>query len=303
MAERPALAPDLRDLLPSWVVVLRSEHKAPNTVRSYRSNVAAFLDWCNQQGIPARLDRRTVTTHLADLLASGDVGPVTVKMRHTSLRRFSAWLTDEGELHHDDLLGVHPPKVPVKVVEPLSDDELRRLIATCAGRSFTDMRDEAITRLAFESGMRAGEILNLRVDDVDIIHGTAIVRKAKSGTGRLVGFSPTAARALDRYIRARRSHRLAPTGTLFLGQRGQRLGYQGLRKRFSERAAEAGVEGFHFHRFRHTAAIRWLGRGGSERGLMSLAGWKDGAMLRRYAAAAAGEQAVEESRRLDLGEL
>jgi hypothetical protein len=36
---------------------------------------------------------------------------------------------------------------------------------------------------------------------------------------------------------------------------------------------------------------------------MSLAGWKDGAMLRRYAAAAAGEQAIEEARRLNLGDV
>ena len=244
-----------------------------------------------------------MTTHLAGMLAGGTVGPVTAKMRHTSLRRFSAWLADERELDHDDLLGVRPPRIPVKVVQPLTDDELKRLIATCSSRSFTDMRDEAIMRLALETGMRAGEILALRVDDVDVVNGTAIVRKAKSGTGRLVGFSPMAARALDRYLRARRSHRLASTGTLFLGQRGQRLGYQGLRKRFGERAAEAGLEHFHFHRFRHTAAIRWLGRGGSERGLMSLAGWKDGAMLRRYAAAAAGEQAVEEARRLGLGDV
>ena len=226
-----------------------------------------------------------------------------MKMRHTSLRRYSAWLTEERELDTDDLLGVRPPRIPIKVVEPLTDTELKALLATCSSRSFTDTRDKAILRLAVETGMRAGEILALRVEDVDVPNGTAVVRKSKSGTGRLVGFSAMAARALDRYIRARRTHRLAPTGKLFLGRRGQTLGYQGLRKRFAERAAEAGVDGFHFHRFRHTAAIRWLGRGGSERGLMSLAGWKDGAMLRRYAAAAAGDQAVEESRRLDLGEL
>jgi integrase/recombinase XerD len=296
------VTPDLRDLLPSWIVVLRAEHKAANTVRSYRRNVSAFLDRCDQQGIPARLDRRTVTAHLADMLAGG-AQPTSVKIRHGALRRFSAWLADEGEIDRDDLLGVHPPRVPIKVIQQLTDDELRRLLADCATRKFTDLRDAAILRLALETGMRAGELLGLRVEDVDVVNGTAIVRTSKTGTGRLVGFSPTAAKSLDRYLRARRAHRLAATGKLFLGQRGQDLKYAGLAKQFRERAERAGVEGFHMHRLRHTAAIRWLGRGGSERGLMSLAGWKDGAMLRRYAAAAAGEQAVEESRRLDLGEL
>jgi integrase/recombinase XerD len=289
-------------MLPSWRIYLQSQRRSPSTLRSYTSNVTAFVNWCELHQVPVQLDRRTVARHIADVLAAG-AEPTSAKIRYNALRRFSWWLADEGEIDHDDLLGTRPPRVPVKVVEPLSDDELRRLLATCSTRSFTDLRDLAVLRLALETGMRAGELLALRVDDVDIVAGTAVVRTSKTGSGRMVPFSPTVARALDRYIRARHGHPLAAGGKLFLGRRGQDLGYAGLRKVLGERAARAGVQNFHPHRLRHTAATRWLARGGSERGLQSVGGWRDPTMMRRYAAWAAEAQAAEEARGLGLDDL
>ena len=69
----------------------------------------------------------------------------------------------------------------------------------------------------------------------------------------------------------------------------------------------AGIEGFHPHVLRHTAAQRWLSADGSadgsEGGLMAVAGWSRRDMLDRYTRATAAERAAEESRRLNLGEL
>lgn len=54
---------------------------------------------------------------------------------------------------------------------------------------------------------------------------------------------------------------------------------------------------------RHTFASRWLGAGGSEGGLMAAAGWSSREMVDRYSRATASERAMEESRRLGLGDL
>ena len=74
------------------------------------------------------------------------------------------------------------------------------------------------------------------------VNGTAIVRISKTGTGRFVGYSPTAARALDRCLRGPGpgGHRLAAGGKLFLGPRGQDLKYAG-RGRGSRGAGRRGV--------------------------------------------------------------
>jgi integrase/recombinase XerD len=66
------------------------------------------------------------------------------------------------------------------------------------------------------------------------------------------------------------------------------------------RAEAAGIRGFHPHVLRHTAAHRWLAAGGSEGGLMAVAGWARRDMLDRYAAATANERAAAEAKSLNL---
>ena len=116
-------------------------------------------------------------------------------------------------------------------------------------------------------------------------------------------FGPQTARAIDRYLRLRRSHVRAASPKLWLGHAGKDLAYSGLYIALRRRADAAGVKGFHPHRLRHTGASRWLAAGGSEGGLMAVAGWSSRDMLERYAGDTAMERAADESRRLALGDL
>jgi integrase/recombinase XerD len=106
-----------------------------------------------------------------------------------AVRRFGRWLHAEGELAEDPLAGMRPPKLDAKVVPVLSDDQLRRLVKACEGKTLRDRRDEALVRLMLETGLRAGEVVALRVEDVDVGGGTLLVRRGKGGAGRLVPFS------------------------------------------------------------------------------------------------------------------
>ncbi|MFZ0324193.1 MAG: site-specific integrase, partial [Actinomycetes bacterium] len=133
--------------------------------------------------------------------------------------------------------------------------------------------------------------------------GTATIRRGKGGKGRVVPYGAQTTRALDRYLRARRSHRLADTPALWLGSRSKGFTYDALYKALALRAGRAGVTGFHPHQLRHTTAHRWLAAGGSEGGLMAVAGWTRPDMLLRYTQAQAQSRAADEARRLNLGEL
>jgi site-specific recombinase XerD len=299
---RAAPAPDLAALLGSWELHLRAERKSPQTVKAYGDGVRRFLAWCTGTGTPPTLDRGTVSGFVVALLDAG-AEPATARSRQLALRRFAAWLVEEGELPGDPLAGLRPPRLDQKVVPALTDPQLKALLAACAGRELRDRRDEAIVRLMLETGLRAGEVVDLRPADLDLAAGTVTVRHGKGGKGRIVPIGPHAGRALDRYLRARRSHRLADTAPLWLGQRGKGFSYYGLHAALKSRAATAGIEGFHPHLLRHTAAHRWLAAGGSESGLMAVAGWTRPDMLLRYTRAQASQRAAEEARRLNLGEL
>jgi site-specific recombinase XerD len=302
MARRKPAAVDLGALLPSWELALRAERKSPQTIKSYGDAVRAFLRWCDERGHSPALGRELMKRFVADLLDAG-AEAATARARQLGVRRFSAWLTEEGEIDDDPLLGLKAPKLDAKVTDSLTDDELRRLLKACGGKEFRDRRDEAIVRLMAETGMRAGEVVGLVVDDVDLIRGLATVRRGKGGKGRLAPFGPQTGRAIDRYLRMRRTHRLADMPALWLGDRGESLEYYGLHRALKYRAELAGLPKFHPHLMRHTAASRWLAAGGSEGGLMAVAGWSTRDMLDRYTKATAAERAAAEARGLNLGEL
>ena len=296
------LVPDLAELLPSWELALRAERKSPQTVKAYGDGVRRFLSWTTASGTPAVLDRATVTAFVADLLNDG-AEPATARSRQLALRRFSAWLVEEGETTADPLLGLRAPRLDTKVVDPLTEDELRALLKVCAGSDLRARRDEALVRFMLETGARAGEVVALTVPDVDLREGTAVVRRGKGGKGRSVPYGPQTSRALDRYLRTRRTHRLAATDALWLGDRGKAFSYDALHQALGERARVAGITSFRPHRLRHTAAHRWLAAGGSEGGLMAVAGWTRPDMLLRYTRAQASARAADEARRLNLGDV
>jgi site-specific recombinase XerD len=298
----PSDLPDLTALLPSWQLAMKAERKSPGTIKVYGDGVNKFLRWCTDTGQPAELTRTTVQAFLADLLDDGAEAN-TAKSRDLALKRYAAWLVDEGELSSNPLVGLKPPKGDHKVVHALTDDELKQLIKACQGKSLQDRRDEAIVRLMLETGVRASEVIGMQVSDVNVQDGLVTVRRGKGGKGRVAPFSVQTATAIDRYMRARRSHRLADTGALWVGGGGKTFGYYGLDKALKDRAQTAGIEGFHLHLMRHTAATRWLRAGGSEGGLMAVAGWSTRAMVDRYTGASAAERAAAEARNLGLGEL
>jgi integrase/recombinase XerD len=200
------------------------------------------------------------------------------------------------------VLSVRPPKPDQRAVPDLSENEVARLVKVCDGAALRDKRDKALLVLFTETGLRAAEMLALDIGDVDLDGCVLHVRRGKGGKGRWVHFSTGAAAIVDRYVRARHRAVLTPsTGPLWVSARSRRLSYTGLADTLKQRARAAGVPGFHIHRLRHTAAVRWMRAGGSESGLMAHAGWSSNTMVSRYVKAASEQLAGEEFDRLNLG--
>ncbi|WP_228845744.1 site-specific integrase [Mycobacteroides abscessus] len=99
---------------------MRAERKSPATVKVYTDGIAAFLRWCEAEGVEPALDKHLVQQFTTALLKNG-AEAATARSRQLSLKRFSAWLTDEGEQDADPLLGLKPPKLDTKVTDALTE--------------------------------------------------------------------------------------------------------------------------------------------------------------------------------------
>jgi site-specific recombinase XerD len=229
-----------------------------------------------------------------------DHEPGTVKVRYRGLYRFCAWLVDEGERPSNPMAKMSPPTLGMKPVPIINDDDLTALLKACSGKEFNDRRDEALIRLLLDCGLRVSEACGLRLDQLDLDQGMALV-KGKGSKVRPIYFGARTARALDRYVRMRSRHRWAHLDALFLTQRGA-LSPDGARERVSVRARIAGIDHTWPHRFRHTFAHDFLMAGGQERDLKRLAGWSSDVMLERYGASAADARAKAAAQRLKRGD-
>lgn len=292
------MAEDLLELVESWQIALAALNRSKRTRASYRAAATSYLAWCADNSVPP-LTRQSIQRFSAASLAAGTEAN-TARLRHYALKSFTTWLLDEGLIDHDPFVKLSPPQQTTKITSALSDEEVQALFAACRGTGYTDRREDAILRFLIDTGARSSELLAMTVADLDLPHFVAALNYGKGGKGRLVSFSPATAASLDRYLRARRIMAPPQEPALWISTKHRPLRYSGMAHAVTQRAHKAGLTDFHPHKTRNTFAVRWLAAGGSEGGLMALAGWSTRAMIDRYTAASATERALAESRRIGV---
>jgi len=224
------------------------------------------------------LTREDVRAGLAKLDAGGPrgkpVGPGTRRRYVTSLRAFLSWAVDSRWIDHNPAAGAARKGLDVEPpgrVRYLTDPERAALLAAVEA----DPRLAALTRLALLTGMRAGEILGLKWEAVDLDRGLASLERAKAGA-RPVALSGAAVGIL----RDLRGERVVGWPLIFAEPPFGRATFP--RAAWNGAVRAAGLEDFRFHDLRHTFASALLSAGATLPELAASLGHKTLQMVQRY---------------------
>lgn len=154
-------------------------------------------------------------------------------------------------------------------VRVLSSDEELALLQALSNNELVKL----IVIFALNTGLRRGEIFNLRWFDVDFNRGLIQIRESKSNKMRVVPMNDTTHRLLDRLPRSSEFVFPSPKTGVKLNQ---------IKRSFRRAVAEAGIDDFRFHDLRHTAATRMADAGADAFTLMKILGHSDIRMTARY---------------------
>lgn len=252
---------------------------APATRTAYGIDVRQFADWGSAQGLdPASLNIPDLRRYLGVLSERGH-GATTVARKLAAVRALLRVLVANGTREDNPAELLHSPKRPRRLPRVLKPNEVVALLESIPAGGPLELRDRALFELAYGSGLRAQELVSLRLDSLDFDSETVRVL-GKGQKTRLVPVGEHARRALEQYLARGRPSLFPPGGDepmLFLSKSGRGLSTSDVRRRLRSwarvvAARSPAVIDAHPHALRHSFATHLLEGGADLRAIQELLG-------------------------------
>lgn len=214
-----------------------------STAVSYRRILGVFYDYALGPQGPGSLEDVVPETLQAyeSRLRQGQYASVSLAGAMGTVCGFLRWLYEEDRITADPAAAYQRPKASPAPVRVLTLEELSRLFAAPDPRKWIGIRDRALLELMYAAGLRAGEIPDLRISQVDL-QISCVIRAAEEGE-RLVPFGERARKALLNYRKASRKILRDGQDCLFVSRGGSPLTRQSVWKAVRKYGRLAGIEG------------------------------------------------------------
>jgi len=247
-----------------------------NTIQGYSRDLVRFLEFLERLGRrPESATREDVSAFLGELF--GRLSPRSIARNLTAVRMFFRFLVSEGRIETSPARLVEAPKLPRRLPDILSPDEVERLLEQPDPSTPIGLRDRAMLELLYATGLRVSELVGLRLQGVNLEVGFVRVL-GKGDKERVVPMGDKARDAITAYLQTGREAlaRRRALAHVFLNARGGSLSRQGFWKIIKQYGRLAGIrKGITPHGLRHAFASHLLERGADLRSVQVMLGHAD----------------------------
>jgi len=281
---------NIESLIPEYLnhlrVLNRSRHEIQNT-KYYLRVFIRYLNDSRATHILQEISYDIIRDYQEDLSfkISRFGAPWKVHSQNSALsalRSFFKWLAREDYLISDPTIKIEYAKEPEPLPRHiLEESEMKKILNAPDTQTPLGYRDRVILEILYSTGIRKGELENLKLEDVDIKDGFLRIDQGKNKKDRVVPLGRIATKMLHNYILSIRSeipkgkHKGDDTGFVFLNQRGNRLHHDTVWRIVIKYARQAGIKKkVTPHSLRHTCATHMVRHGAHIRHLQEMLGHK-----------------------------
>jgi integrase/recombinase XerD len=264
---------ELIDAFLDYISVERNLSK--NTVVSYRGDLCAYMDFLKRRsmGNLSQTAKNDITDFMFYEKDKG-LSANSISRHLAAIKVFYRFLVRERILKADPTSLIDSPKLWKKIPETLSLNEVEALLSQPDIRDKQGIRDRAILETLYATGMRVSEVVNLRLDNVNLDIGF-LRCIGKGNKERVIPLGKKAIASLKRYIEASRPKLLKNKESpfMFLNRFGNKISRQSLWKIIKHYARAARIKKpMRPHILRHSFATHLLERGADLRSVQEMLG-------------------------------
>lgn len=250
---------------------------SPRTIQRYKHTIAYF---CNHAHI-SEIEEVTAE-NTRNLFYYGRTtqhwSANTFICYHKSLLVFFRWCIKEGFMDSNPVSEIEIPKLERKLPSKLSKQDAQRILEVVDnypyGKAFLRFRNYAIFATLIYTGIRKGELLNLKYTDVDVENLSIFIRQGKGNKDRVIPINYRLAESLQKYLEMRnKAYKTCPEFfTSYTHDMG--LTESGLKRLVAKIVKTSGIK-FSLHKLRHTFATLMLEGGCDIYSLSKMMGHSD----------------------------
>jgi len=262
----------------SWMATERG--RSANTLSAYRRDLQGYWTWLSKRGATVQtVDRAMLDMFVGERRAAGGAAS-SVARQVAAIRMLHRFLAEEGTRRDDPSVDIEGVRVPAGIPHPLSEEEVKALLAAPSANDPVGLRDRALLEFLYATGARISEACGLSLGDFD--HEEQLVRLfGKGSKERIVPYGRYAAAALVEWLgplgrphmEPQRWARRGDAEAVFLNARGARLSRQAawaMVKKYGDRIGLGAKLSPHV--LRHSCATHLLDHGADLRIVQELLG-------------------------------